>query len=507
MGNATRVLRMSPMILLAALIVVAVVMALGASRTVAGPGDAQMPARVQNEGLTAQEEIQRQIDLTGRLVRDLPSASELRQVRIVVGQDEIDAIDHADKSSVPLKVGLVKAMTPAVEVNGLDLGPGSNLPRRGTSGLAIPTRDGGYVWALSVNSDQAGGIRLHIENLALPKGVELYVYSRTGEAYGPYTGTGMDESGEFWAPAVFGREAIVQVMVPRGSSLRDVTFRITEAGIITQKAAGDLSMVPEATSFCGNPECIVDASCYPQAASIWNAYAKQEWISGAWIFTCTGGLLNDSNPTLNNFFLTANHCYSKAKTAGIVSFYWWFRTSSCNGTCPINTGWPYKTTGATLRSTSRYGDYTLVTLNTAPPSGSVWPFSRAAFMRASAAAPPAVSANHTRPAPSTATPPGLLMGVEGLYSSNASVAGSNRAILLPCHSLNHTIPSMGLIAVCVGWPPAVGTSHSREVVAAWKAAACVPAVAALPACGITLVCPKNPPAPSARRAIKGRSYR
>ena len=161
-------------------------------------------------------------------------------------------------------------------------------------------------------------------------------------------------------------------MVPRGSSLRDVTFRITEAGIITQKAAGDLSMVPEATSFCGNPECIVDASCYPQAASIWNAYAKQEWISGAWIFTCTGGLLNDSNPTLNNFFLTANHCYSKAKTAGIVSFYWWFRTSSCNGTCPINTGWPYKTTGATLRSTSRYGDYTLVTLNTAPPSGSVF---------------------------------------------------------------------------------------------------------------------------------------
>ena len=235
-----------------------------------------------------------------------------------------------------------------------------------------PTRDGGYVWALSVNSDQAGGIRLHIENLALPKGVELYVYSRTGEAYGPYTGTGMDESGEFWAPAVFGREAIVQVMVPRGSSLRDVTFRITEAGIITQKAAGDLSMVPEATSFCGNPDCIVDASCYSQSTSIWNAYAKQEWISGAWIFTCTGGLLNDSNPTLNNFFLTANHCYSKAKTAGIVSFYWWFRTSSCNGTCPINTGWPYKTTGATLRSTSRYGDYTLVTLNTAPPSGSVF---------------------------------------------------------------------------------------------------------------------------------------
>lgn len=372
MGNVTRVLRMSPVLLLAALIAVAVVMVLGGSRTMAGSGDAQMQGRVQAEGLTADQEIQRQIDLTGRLLRDLPSASELKQVNILFGQDEIDAIDQADKSSTPLKIGLVKAMTPGVEVNGLVLAPGSNLPRKGTTGVAIPTRDGGYVWALSVNSDQAGAIRLHIENLSLPKGAELYVYSRSGEAYGPYTATGIDESGEFWAPAVFGREAIVQVLVSPGASLRDVSFRIAEAGLMTPKAAGDLSMVPEATSFCGNAECIVDASCYSQAASIWNAYAKQEWISGGWIFTCTGGLLNDSNPTLSNFFLTANHCYSKAKTATTVSFYWWFRTTTCNGTCPTNTGWPYKTTGATLRSTNRYGDYTLVTLNTTPPAGSVF---------------------------------------------------------------------------------------------------------------------------------------
>ena len=188
MGNVSRILRMSPVLLLAAVIAVAVVMVLGGSRTMAGSGDAQMQGRVQAEGLTADQEIQRQIDLTGRLLRDLPSASELRQVNILFGQDEIDAIDRGDKSSTPLKIGLVKAMTPGVEVNGLVLAPGSNLPRKGTSGLAIPTRDGGYVWALSVNADQAGAIRLHVENLSLPKGAELYVYSRSGEAYGPYTG-------------------------------------------------------------------------------------------------------------------------------------------------------------------------------------------------------------------------------------------------------------------------------------------------------------------------------
>lgn len=346
MGGTTRVLTRVTLLLLSALLLAALAAALGGSGTIAaGRGTVEMPARVQTEGLTAEQQIQRQMETAGRLLKDLPSASEVRQARIDVGRDEIDAIDRGDRSATPLRIGLVKAMTPAVEVRGLD--GGSNLPRQGTGDRAIPTRDGGYVWALSVVSDQAGAIRLHIENLALPRGAELYVYSRGGETYGPYTGAGIDDSGEFWAPAVFGRETLVQVRLSgpdAAASLRDVSLRIAEAGIITQKASGDLNPVPEA-SFCGNPSCIVDASCYSGANSIKDAYAKQEWIQGAYIYTCTGGLLNDSNPTQSNFFLTANHCYSKASTAKNVDFYWRFRTSSCNGACPSNSGWPYKTHG------------------------------------------------------------------------------------------------------------------------------------------------------------------
>ena len=47
------------------------------------------------------------------------------------------------------------------------------------------------------------------------------------------------------------------------------------------------------------------------ANSIKDAYAKMEWISGPYIYTCTGGLLNDSNPSSTNYFLTANHCLSR----------------------------------------------------------------------------------------------------------------------------------------------------------------------------------------------------
>jgi hypothetical protein len=124
-------------------------------------------------------------------------------------------------------------------------------------------------------------------------------------------------------------------------------------------------------AFCGNAACIIDATCQAGANSIKDAYAKMEWVQGAFLYTCTTGLLNDSNPSSTNYALTANHCLSKASVARNVSFYWRFRTSSCNGACPSNSGWPYKTTGAGIAASNRSGDYTLLTLNTAPPAGSV----------------------------------------------------------------------------------------------------------------------------------------
>jgi hypothetical protein len=338
-----------------------------------------MPAGKVTTGLTAEEHIQRQIDQTGRLIKDLPTPSQMQQIRVDFSKAEIDAVDRTDKSSTPLKIGLTKAMTPAIEVSGLDRGNG---PRTGPAGEALRTRDGGHVWAASISSDQAGAIRLHIENLSLPRSGELYIYSRSGESYGPYKGTGIDESREFWAPAVFGREALVQVKVSNPAELRDVSFRIAEIGIITEKNVAPFMPVIEAPpptctptstpgtcSYCGNPTCIVDASCYSAANSIRDAYAKQEWIQGAYIYTCTAGALNDSNPSSTVYALTANHCYNKNTQAKNVSFYWRFRSSTCNGSCPSNTGWPYKTIGASVAAANRKGDYTLVALTQAPPSG------------------------------------------------------------------------------------------------------------------------------------------
>jgi phage-related baseplate assembly protein len=80
-------------------------------------------------------------------------------------------------------------------------------------GDAVASADGSLVWAVTVRAENAGALRLHIENFRLLDGAEMYVYSRAGEAFGPYVGAGPDGTGEFWATSVFGNEAIVQVKV------------------------------------------------------------------------------------------------------------------------------------------------------------------------------------------------------------------------------------------------------------------------------------------------------
>jgi lysyl endopeptidase len=340
-----------------------------------GIAEAQM--YVSTEGPTYEEYSARQAALNQQLIGELPPAALNATVSIEVTQMEINAINQAvPNPGEPLQIGLVRPVDPRVTVAGLNRTQADKAAGRGTPGELSQMQDGGFVWALPVASADAGAIRVHIENFSLPAGAELYFYTRDGQAFGPYTGAGPNGSGEFWTASVFGSEGILQIRVPGpadNATLRQVSLEVTGVGHITAQFA-DQMLQATAAGFCGNVACIVDASCYSGANAIKDAYAKMEWISGAFIYTCTTGLLADNNPTQDNFSLTAHHCISTSTNAANINFYWRFRTSSCNGTCPTNNGWPYQTSGSTISATgaTSAGDFTLLHLNSAPPSGSVF---------------------------------------------------------------------------------------------------------------------------------------
>lgn len=349
----------------------------------AGGAHDEAPMRVATEGMTAAEHLQRQAELSLSLAGELPAAALGQAIRIGLAPEEIAGVEQGSPRATPLKIGIVKPITPGIDIDGLDRGS-ATLPHRGDSGRAFATSDGGHVWAAVIAVEGAGAIRLHVEDLTLPSNGELYFYSKDGQVHGPYKADGPNGTGELWTGTIFGPEAILQVRVSAPSTdaeLSSVSFRVKEAGLITPSfAAGfrppySVPAAPPPPGWpCGNANCIVDASCYGGIADTLSlAEAKMEWIQGAFIYTCSGGLVSDNNPTQNNFFLTANHCLSKNTNAQNVNFYWRFATSSCNASsCPSNGGWPYQTAGSTVSKSGRKGDFTLLHLNANPPAGSVF---------------------------------------------------------------------------------------------------------------------------------------
>ena len=353
-------------------LVVAIVGLILAPASAAPAAPAELSMRVSTDGITYDQYRQRQAEMVTRLLADLPARALDVPTRVELTQADVRSIEQAPRlQGTPLAVGLVKGLAPRLDVNGLV------KARRGFGG---PSKDGGYDWAIALTSSGAGAIRAHIEGMELPAGATLSIYSRLGEAFGPYRFNGPNGDGEFWTDTVFGTEAILQVHLAAPATTDDmeqVAFTISEVGIVLPRFAGEFTPQPAAPlAFpCGNPACLVDATCGTTAAPALpakNAAAKMEWTQGPYIYTCTGTLINDTNPAQDNFFLTAAHCIGNNKSAGNLQFYWRFATASCGGDCPDNAGWPFKTSGSTVAATGKKSDYTLLHLNTAPPSGSVF---------------------------------------------------------------------------------------------------------------------------------------
>ena len=379
----------SAFVLLAAACPLAVAaLAVGADKPSVGRYPSVMP-EVATEGLSPLEQRDHQENLSSWLAAERPTGAQA-PIRTQISDDEMASIETPEMTNAaPLKVGVVVPMASRLDLNGL-VNSKTGLPTRESlaGGQLTQTRDGGYVWAVTIGSENAGGVRLHIENLFLPNNAELYFYSDSGEAYGPYTSMGPEDSGEFWTPSVIGRDGTLQIRFNgpvTKNDLANVSLSVSEVGHISRAFFGivdEADLEGGVASFCSfNASCIVNNSCTSDAAvnNAELAVAKMLWIQGCCIYTCSGGLIADSDSTTQiPYFMTAGHCLSQS-SSNLEAFFNYSvscGTSSCTGTYvdPPTSLIAGKTVGATLkvRGTIGNGDYCLLQLSQNPPAGSVF---------------------------------------------------------------------------------------------------------------------------------------
>jgi hypothetical protein len=297
-------------------------------------------------------------------------------ITVNVSEEELAELDKYEcetcVKSQKLRVGLVKPVGVQFSFGSLD-----SVER---------TADGGMVWTGAVESRGATGLRLHFTNFNLPDNSALYIYGLNGEAFGPYTGRGQSDSGDFWSHTLTGPVVYVQLRhfgPISENALRSISFDIEGAGYLSDKFLIPFyqGKTPELEGLSGtmthcpdNAACVEDASCYSGTAlaNAKKAAAAMQWVSGAWIYMCSGGLIADSDPgTQIPYFLTANHCISRDRIAESLECYFQYATSSCHATCQPIGNFP-RTLGADVLNSSTDGDHTLMQLWQNPPSGSVF---------------------------------------------------------------------------------------------------------------------------------------
>jgi hypothetical protein len=332
------------------------------------------------------------------LMSEAPALSLRAIISIHVTEQEIAEIDNykckncgkSSSSAQKMRVGIVKPVGLSADFSGVTIGSLSDSARFFANGMMRATPGGGFVWTAAIESEKATGLRLHFTNLNLPENAALYVYNMHSEAFGPYTGKGPDNDGDFWSHTVTGSVAFVQLHFSgpvSPAALQATRFAIQDVGYLGEKFL--LAFLQKGSKLPTNVDrteehcdytawCIEDAMCYDK--STWGAIeearmaiAHMQWISWPYIYYCTGGLIADTDPGSQiPYFLTANHCIDNQTDASNLECYWQYWTAYCHAPCYDPVGVVPHTIGATLLSHSDpNGDYSLLRLNETPPAGSV----------------------------------------------------------------------------------------------------------------------------------------
>jgi hypothetical protein len=330
-------------------------------------------------GMTAEQYAAQMSTLHGWLMKEMPAGVLDRAVLVsLTPQERSDLQRRQEEKDGPAVVGRTKAILENVRFSNLDAALLSATPRQVGHGTLQATPDGGFVWAMAIESAGAGAVRAHLERFDLPPNADLYFFNAEGQAFGPYSDRGPKGDGDFWTNSVFGSKGVVLLRDEgpnAAADLKGISFTISEVGHVGPKFTQGLVAATE--SFCSfNVSCIENASCHngSPAESAKSAVALMQWIQGAFIYTCTGGLIADSDSGSQiPYFLTANHCLSSNSVAGNLEAYFQFSISCGSTNCPSQTNpGGIQRLGATVKASSSSGDFTLLQLNQTPPSGSVF---------------------------------------------------------------------------------------------------------------------------------------
>lgn len=279
------------------------------------------------------------------------------------------SLSHAAAAFTPDLATLTQAplvLLPAAEVReAVEQDKHDPLRFASAAALALDARNGSWDepqagtarWRLRLKSEGAQSLHLHIKQLQLPAGAELWFYGDAGQDLQGPLSAGAD--GVLWSPLVRSAEAVLEARMP--ASARDAfALRIVEAYHGFREFAG----VQPKGRFGDSQSCNVDVAC--PAGNSWGAEIRSTvhlQIAG---FVCSGTLVNNVRQDDRALLLTANHCGVSSSNVGSVRAYFNMQKSSCGSS--VNGPVTDNLRGLRFLASDSNSDFSLFELESAPPS-------------------------------------------------------------------------------------------------------------------------------------------
>jgi len=208
------------------------------------------------------------------------------------------------------------------------------------------------VWKLVVRSNGAKSLNFEFEDMVLPVGSIMYVYSPQRKMLIGPVGSKHITEGKFATDIVYGDEVVIDVFLPAGTR---EAFNIRVNGVVH----GIRETEAQPRAFGDSEDCNVNTVC-PISAGWQNEIGAVCLILVNGIGHCTASLINNECGDFTPFLLTANHCVEGNDVTN-----WVFRFRYESATCPEQVEpvtW-FFFTGAQLRANWDGSDFALLELN------------------------------------------------------------------------------------------------------------------------------------------------
>jgi PKD repeat protein len=247
-------------------------------------------------------------------------------------------IDEDIKYSIPNRYGTVQQVNIDIKL----LGAKTIVAGKGT------------FWQYRLTSANAFSLGIHFKKFNLPAGAKVFIYDDAHQQlFGAFTNIDNNPDTELAIAEFKGNSAIVEYFEPES-----VVFPGELVIGAVSQAYKDIQSILQTRVGINCPE---GANWQDQK----HAVCRMTFNDTQYSYYCTGFLVNNVRADGTPYFQTANHCISTSSEAlSLVTYY-----NYENSTCTSNDASSIQTlSGATLKASNTYSDFTLLLLYQTPPT-------------------------------------------------------------------------------------------------------------------------------------------